>query len=68
MAAMSRAPARLGRNGLEWSWRLLREPGRMGRRYLADTGIFTLQLAEVPAPRCLVPIVRLPGTQALVRA
>ena len=42
------APAWIGRNGLEWSWRLFREPGRMGRRYLANTRIFTLLLADVP--------------------
>ena len=35
----SRAPSWIRYNGLEWSWRLVRNPRRMGRRYLADTKI-----------------------------
>lgn len=31
-----RAPRWMCRCGLEWSWRLLREPGRLWRRYLID--------------------------------
>ncbi|MDQ2802982.1 MAG: WecB/TagA/CpsF family glycosyltransferase [Pseudomonadota bacterium] len=47
----NRAPAWIRDNGLEWSWRLIRQPGRMGRRYLADTRIFTLLLAEARRSR-----------------
>jgi N-acetylglucosaminyldiphosphoundecaprenol N-acetyl-beta-D-mannosaminyltransferase len=42
----ARAPAWIRRNGLEWVWRLGREPARMGRRYLTDTKIFMLLLTE----------------------
>lgn len=31
-----RAPVRLQRMGLEWLWRLVHEPRRLGRRYLVD--------------------------------
>ncbi len=37
----SRAPGWMQRAGLEWLWRFLWEPGRLGRRYLAD-GLFLL--------------------------
>ncbi len=47
----ARAPAWIRRNGLEWSWRLLRQPGRMGRRYLANTRIFKLLLTEARGHR-----------------
>lgn len=42
----ARAPAWIRRNGLEWGWRLGREPARMARRYLTDTRIFMLLLTE----------------------
>jgi N-acetylglucosaminyldiphosphoundecaprenol N-acetyl-beta-D-mannosaminyltransferase len=35
-----RAPLWMQRNGLEWSWRLLREPGRLWRRYLFTNTLF----------------------------
>ena len=47
----TRAPTWIRHNGLEWSWRLVRQPGRMGRRYLANTRILTLLLAEARRSR-----------------
>ena len=41
-----RAPAWIRDAGLEWGWRITREPRRLGRRYLTDTRIFVLLLAE----------------------
>ncbi len=41
-----RAPVWIRHGGLEWGWRLVREPRRLGRRYLTDTRIFALLLAE----------------------
>ena len=41
-----RAPAWLRRLGLEWSWRILREPKRLGLRYLRDLEILPALLAE----------------------
>ncbi len=41
-----RAPAWIRNAGLEWGWRIAREPRRMGSRYLTDTRIFALLLAE----------------------
>ena len=35
-AVARRAPAWMQRNGLEWLWRLLHEPARLGRRYLVE--------------------------------
>jgi N-acetylglucosaminyldiphosphoundecaprenol N-acetyl-beta-D-mannosaminyltransferase len=37
-----RAPMWMQRSGLEWSWRLLREPGRLWRRYLSTNTLFVL--------------------------
>jgi N-acetylglucosaminyldiphosphoundecaprenol N-acetyl-beta-D-mannosaminyltransferase len=37
-----RAPMWMQRSGLEWSWRLLREPGRLGRRYFSTNTRFIL--------------------------
>ncbi|MEN8712110.1 MAG: WecB/TagA/CpsF family glycosyltransferase, partial [Arenicellales bacterium] len=37
---ISRAPVWLREVGLEWSWRLLKEPGRMWRRYLVGNFLF----------------------------
>jgi N-acetylglucosaminyldiphosphoundecaprenol N-acetyl-beta-D-mannosaminyltransferase len=47
----NRAPAWLRRSGLEWSWRLVREPRRMGRRYLSNTRILAMMLAEASHSR-----------------
>ena len=47
----TRAPTWIRRNGLEWGWRLGREPGRLGRRYLSDTNIFLLLLNEANRAR-----------------
>jgi N-acetylglucosaminyldiphosphoundecaprenol N-acetyl-beta-D-mannosaminyltransferase len=46
-----RAPAWMRHNGLEWAWRLARAPSRMGARYWADIGIFSLLFAETRQPR-----------------
>lgn len=35
--ARRRAPEWMGRWGLEWAWRLVQEPRRLGRRYLLDS-------------------------------
>jgi N-acetylglucosaminyldiphosphoundecaprenol N-acetyl-beta-D-mannosaminyltransferase len=37
---LSRAPLHLQKLGLEWMWRLLQEPRRLGRRYLIEGGKF----------------------------
>lgn len=37
---ISRAPVWLREVGLEWTWRLMQEPGRMWRRYLVGNFIF----------------------------
>ena len=47
----TRAPVLDSANGLEWGWRLGRDPLRMGRRYLADTNIVMLLLAEARRSR-----------------
>jgi exopolysaccharide biosynthesis WecB/TagA/CpsF family protein len=47
----TRAPAWIRRNGLEWGWRLGRDPLRLGRRYIADTNIVMLLLAEARRSR-----------------
>ncbi|MEK6691949.1 MAG: WecB/TagA/CpsF family glycosyltransferase [Nitrospirota bacterium] len=40
---VKRAPIWMQRNGLEWLWRLFKEPGRLWRRYLIrDIGFFYL--------------------------
>ena len=41
-----RAPRRLRQAGLEWTWRISREPQRMGRRYLQDLAIVPALLKE----------------------
>jgi N-acetylglucosaminyldiphosphoundecaprenol N-acetyl-beta-D-mannosaminyltransferase len=40
-----RAPRLLQRSGMEWMWRLLQEPRRLGRRYLVEDLKFLLLLA-----------------------
>jgi N-acetylglucosaminyldiphosphoundecaprenol N-acetyl-beta-D-mannosaminyltransferase len=47
-----RAPAWLQRSGLEWMWRLLMEPGKLWRRYLATNSEFLwLACREILARR-----------------
>jgi N-acetylglucosaminyldiphosphoundecaprenol N-acetyl-beta-D-mannosaminyltransferase len=41
---LGRAPAWMGRAGLEWLHRLAQEPGRLARRYLVDDLPFALRL------------------------
>ncbi|GAA4556753.1 WecB/TagA/CpsF family glycosyltransferase [Pseudonocardia xishanensis] len=41
---VDRAPAVLQQSGLEWAYRLLREPGRLSRRYLRNDLVFALGL------------------------
>jgi exopolysaccharide biosynthesis WecB/TagA/CpsF family protein len=44
---VKRAPLWMQKNGLEWFWRLLMEPGRMWRRYLVDDmNFFSLVLKQ----------------------
>lgn len=43
--ALRRAPAPLRAAGLEWAWRLMREPSRLARRYLIDGPPVLLALA-----------------------
>jgi exopolysaccharide biosynthesis WecB/TagA/CpsF family protein len=43
--ALRRAPAPLRAAGLEWAWRLMREPARLARRYLIDGPPVLLALA-----------------------
>ena len=38
--AIPRAPLWMQRNGLEWFFRLLQEPGRMWQRYLVTNSLF----------------------------
>jgi N-acetylglucosaminyldiphosphoundecaprenol N-acetyl-beta-D-mannosaminyltransferase len=47
----TRAPAWIRHNGLEWGWRVGRNPARMGRRYAKDTNIVMLLLAEARRSR-----------------
>ena len=48
-----RAPTWMRQQGLEWLWRLVRAPSRMGGRYLADARIFMLLLEEARRSRAL---------------
>jgi N-acetylglucosaminyldiphosphoundecaprenol N-acetyl-beta-D-mannosaminyltransferase len=57
-----RAPAVLRRAGLEWSWRLLAEPHRLGRRYLVDSWVFTRLLTRELLQRRVRPGSRTPPT------
>jgi N-acetylglucosaminyldiphosphoundecaprenol N-acetyl-beta-D-mannosaminyltransferase len=43
---VAQAPALLGRHGLEWGWRLAREPRRLWRRYLRYNPRFVLAVAR----------------------
>ena len=42
----SRAPLWMQKNGLEWLYRLSREPGRLGGRYLVTNSLFTVKVAK----------------------
>lgn len=46
-----RAPLWMQRSGLEWSWRLLREPRRLWRRYLFTNTLFVLLALRSAASR-----------------
>jgi N-acetylglucosaminyldiphosphoundecaprenol N-acetyl-beta-D-mannosaminyltransferase len=41
----SRAPHFIRRSGLEWTWRLLLEPGRLWRRHLKNNPLFIALIA-----------------------
>jgi N-acetylglucosaminyldiphosphoundecaprenol N-acetyl-beta-D-mannosaminyltransferase len=43
---VSRAPAWMQRNGLEWTYRVIQEPGRMWRRYFVTNNKFAFMLAR----------------------
>jgi len=43
---VSQAPAWMGRNGLEWAYRLAREPRRLWRRYLRYNPLFVAAFAR----------------------
>lgn len=48
---ISRAPLWLRRMGMEWTWRLLQEPGRMWRRYVLGNPVFVLRALHDAATR-----------------
>jgi exopolysaccharide biosynthesis WecB/TagA/CpsF family protein len=50
---VQRAPVWAQRSGLEWLFRLLREPGRLARRYLMDDLPYALRLLTVSLVRGL---------------
>jgi N-acetylglucosaminyldiphosphoundecaprenol N-acetyl-beta-D-mannosaminyltransferase len=52
----TRAPVWMRKMGCEWMWRLGREPGRMGRRYMADMQIFALLHEEARRARRAQPL------------
>jgi N-acetylglucosaminyldiphosphoundecaprenol N-acetyl-beta-D-mannosaminyltransferase len=57
-----RAPVWMRRSGLEWAWRLAREPRRMfGRYILRDRRFFPIVLRQLRAGR---PSLRTPGPGA----
>ena len=43
---LKRAPFWMQRRGLEWLYRLLREPRRLWRRYLKTNTVFMLRITE----------------------
>lgn len=57
-----RAPALLRKTGLEWTWRLAMEPGRMWRRYLVGNLVF---LMRIIAWRAAGSLCRLPHGKSL---
>jgi exopolysaccharide biosynthesis WecB/TagA/CpsF family protein len=48
--ARRRAPGQMRRCGLEWAWRLAREPRRLARRYLIDSPRIIALLWRQPRP------------------
>jgi len=52
---LAQAPPRLQRLGLEWAYRLYREPRRLWRRYLSNNPRFVLAVARRP-PKLVDPI------------
>jgi N-acetylglucosaminyldiphosphoundecaprenol N-acetyl-beta-D-mannosaminyltransferase len=46
-----RAPRWLGQIGLEWAYRLIHSPRRLGHRYLVEPFILGKRLLTAPAPR-----------------
>ncbi len=57
--AIQRAPRVASDNGLEWAWRLAREPRRLAKRYLLDDppGLLQLRRASRPLPQTDPPVV-----------
>lgn len=57
---VARAPRWASDNGLEWAWRLSREPHRLGRRYLVDgpPSYLALRSGTTPAKHSEVHLVR----------
>jgi len=58
-----RAPAWLRLVGLEWTFRLLQEPGRLWRRYLVGNLVFLSRVAAYRIRNWRVPAGALPTTQ-----
>ncbi len=50
---VSRAPAWMQRNGLEWAFRVLQEPRRMWRRYFVTNNKFALMLVRAHIDRLM---------------
>ncbi len=56
---ISRAPRWLRDIGMEWTWRLLQEPGRMWRRYLVGNPLFLWRVRqEARVQRRVEPVTR----------
>jgi N-acetylglucosaminyldiphosphoundecaprenol N-acetyl-beta-D-mannosaminyltransferase len=53
--ALPRAPQRIQRLGLEWAYRLAREPRRLFRRYVVNDLPFALRLIATSAAARLRP-------------
>lgn len=54
---VSRAPTFLRRSGLEWTWRLAQEPGRMWKRYLVGNVTFIARaVVQATTLRAAAPI------------
>lgn len=46
---VSRAPIWLRELGMEWTWRLIQEPGRMWKRYIIGNPLFLIRLRKAAA-------------------
>ncbi len=57
-----RAPVWMQRSGLEWTWRVMQEPMRLGRRYFVDDSYFVALLAREAL--CRLGLCRAPTTPA----